>query len=86
MHERRVRLPTGLDVEFGITSPSWAGLPLDQGTRRVLADGAVALHGPDYLLTPASHAAQMTRSLHVDHSGAPCRSSSSARRRSPRSP
>ena len=28
-----------LEVEFGITSPDWASLPLDAGTRGVLSDG-----------------------------------------------
>jgi hypothetical protein len=26
-------------VEFGLTTPSWAALPLDAGTARVLIDG-----------------------------------------------
>ena len=29
----------GLEVEFGLVEPSWLALPLDEGTRRVLADG-----------------------------------------------
>ena len=38
--ERRVRMPTGLEVEFGFGTPSWAsGEPLDAGTRRVLQNG-----------------------------------------------
>lgn len=39
MHERRVRLRNGLHVEFGVTTPSWAALPLDAGTAKVLTDG-----------------------------------------------
>ncbi len=39
MHERRVRLASGLVVEFGLTTPEWAALPLDQGTAKVLSDG-----------------------------------------------
>lgn len=39
MHERRVRLPSGLVVEFGLTTPEWAALPLDPGTSKVLSDG-----------------------------------------------
>jgi hypothetical protein len=39
MHERRVRLGNGLLVEFGVTTPTWAALPLDAGTARVLSDG-----------------------------------------------
>jgi hypothetical protein len=37
--ERRFRLPSGLHVEMGIVRPDWARVPLDPGTRRVLADG-----------------------------------------------
>ena len=33
----------GLEVEFGITDESWAGLPLDEGTRQVISDGMVVL-------------------------------------------
>jgi hypothetical protein len=39
VHERRVRLRSGLHVEFGLTTPDWAALPLDAGTARVLAAG-----------------------------------------------
>jgi hypothetical protein len=39
VHERRVRLRSGLLVEFGLTTPEWAALPLDAGTTRVLTDG-----------------------------------------------
>lgn len=39
MHERRVRLDDGLVVEFGVTTPAWAGLPVDAGTAKVLSDG-----------------------------------------------
>lgn len=50
LRERRVRLRTGLHVELGIAPPSWAALPLDQGTQRVLRDGCTILHDPDGLL------------------------------------
>lgn len=39
MHERRVRLASGLLVEFGLSTPAWAALPLDAGTAKVLSDG-----------------------------------------------
>lgn len=39
MHERRVRLQDGLEVEFAVTTPAWAGLPVEPGTARVLSDG-----------------------------------------------
>ena len=38
---------------MNIADAQWAALPLDEGTRRVLADGAVALHDPDRLLARA---------------------------------
>ena len=37
--ERRFRLASGLIVELGIAPSSWAEVPLDPGTRRVLSDG-----------------------------------------------
>lgn len=55
--ERRRRLPSGLEVEIGITTPAWAALPLDPGTHRVLADGARCLHDPDRLILHAVAAA-----------------------------
>lgn len=39
MHERRVRLGSGLLVEFGLATPDWAGVPLDAGTAKVLSNG-----------------------------------------------
>ena len=45
--ERRFATPSGLEVEFGIGSPSWADIdPIDPGTRRVVTDGARSLHDP----------------------------------------
>lgn len=35
----RVWYASGLEVEFGFTRPSWASLPLDAGTRQVIAGG-----------------------------------------------
>ncbi len=56
--ERRLLLPSGLEVEVGIGRPSWAGSsPVDPGTRRVVRDGLHALHDPQGLLAalvPAS--------------------------------
>ncbi|KQZ85566.1 nucleotidyltransferase [Microbacterium sp. Root166] len=37
--ERRMRLPSGLQVELGFAASDWAAVPLDPGTRRVLSDG-----------------------------------------------
>ena len=45
--ERRFRTRTGLEVEINIGTPGWAGTdPVDPGTRRVVSDGARALHDP----------------------------------------
>ncbi len=35
----RVWYADGLEVEYGVTGEGWAALPLDEGTRRVIADG-----------------------------------------------
>ena len=39
VRERRMRLRSGLQVELGIAPISWAAVPLDAGTQRVLSDG-----------------------------------------------
>jgi predicted nucleotidyltransferase len=39
----RVWYASGLEVEFGWATAAWAALPLDQGTREVLAGGARVL-------------------------------------------
>jgi hypothetical protein len=44
MTERQVRLPSGLVVEFGFTSPSWASVdPVDPVSARVARDGCIPL-------------------------------------------
>jgi len=46
--ERRIVLPSGLEVEVGIGPLSWAQIdPVDAGTRRVVTDGCRILHDPD---------------------------------------
>lgn len=35
----RVFYQDGLEVEYGITTTEWAGAPLDEGTRQVIAGG-----------------------------------------------
>jgi predicted nucleotidyltransferase len=46
--ERRLVLPSGLEVEVGIGPLSWAEIdPLDAGTRDVVCDGSRVLHDPD---------------------------------------
>lgn len=55
--ERRFRTASGLEVEIGIGPPGWAGTdPVDPGTRRVITDGARALHDPDGALDGLIHA------------------------------
>ncbi|MFH8337138.1 nucleotidyltransferase family protein [Streptomyces sp. AM6-12] len=49
--ERRHTLAPGLEVEFGIGTPRWARTdPVDPGTRRVVADGALPLYDPSRVL------------------------------------
>ena len=49
--ERRVRLAGGLEVEFDVAAPTWAAVDeLDEGTRKVVADGMTAVYDPDLLL------------------------------------
>jgi predicted nucleotidyltransferase len=49
--ERRLALPSGLEVEVGVALPSWASTePVDPGTRRVVADGLRIVYDPDGLL------------------------------------
>jgi predicted nucleotidyltransferase len=55
--ERRVRLTTGLEVEFGIGQATWASTdPVDAGTRRVVTDGMTILHDPEGLLAKLAEA------------------------------
>ena len=39
----RVWYQDGYEVEYGITMPDWAAIPLDAGTRRVISDGMMVL-------------------------------------------
>jgi len=55
--ERRVRLASGLEIEFGFVPPAWADIsPIDPGTLRVAGDGLRALHDPYGLLARLLHA------------------------------
>ncbi len=42
----------GPEVEFGITTPDWAVMPLDAGTKQVIEDGMVVLFERSALLSP----------------------------------
>jgi hypothetical protein len=49
--ERRLRMPSGLEVELGVACPYWAAVyPVDPGTRSVVEEGMRVLHDPDGLL------------------------------------
>jgi hypothetical protein len=46
----RVYYRHGLEVEFGLTTPQWAAIPVDAGTQRVVADGMRLLWDPQGVL------------------------------------
>jgi predicted nucleotidyltransferase len=46
----RVFYTGGLEVEFGFTTPDWADVPVDAGTRRVVSDGMRVLYDPEGVL------------------------------------
>jgi predicted nucleotidyltransferase len=49
--ERRLRLPSGLEVEVGIGRENWASTqPVDPGTRAVVRDGLRPVFDPEGLL------------------------------------
>ena len=49
--ERRIRLPSGFEIEFGFAPLSWARTnPPDPGTLTVVRDGCLILRDPDDLL------------------------------------
>jgi hypothetical protein len=49
--ERRLRMPSGLELELDVALPCWAAVyPVDSGTRSVVEDGMRVLHDPDGLL------------------------------------
>ena len=57
--ERRLRLPSGLEIEVGIGRPSWARVtPVDPGTRRVVRDGMRPLYDPRGMLAALQSAAE----------------------------
>jgi len=47
----RVWYQNGREVEYGITTPDWAAIPLDEGTRRVIEDGMIVLFEQGNLLS-----------------------------------
>lgn len=53
MHEYRVCLPSGLVVEFGLTTPAWVDEPIDPGSARVVTDGCRILYDDQGLVSTA---------------------------------
>jgi hypothetical protein len=50
LRERRLRRRDGLEVEVGFGGPSWADIPSDPGTARVVRDGMEVLFDPRGML------------------------------------
>lgn len=46
----RATYADGQEIEFGLAAASWAALPVDEGTRRVVSDGIVILSDPSGIL------------------------------------
>jgi predicted nucleotidyltransferase len=46
----RVFYADGQEIEFGLALKSWAAIPADAGTKRVVKDGMVILKDPDKIL------------------------------------
>jgi ribosomal protein S18 acetylase RimI-like enzyme len=46
----RVFYDDGQEIEFGLALKSWAAIPVDAGTKRVVKDGIVILKDPDKIL------------------------------------
>ena len=55
----RVVYGSGIEAEFGVADESWASVPLDSGTIRVMSDGMRILHDPDGLLRDALDAVSL---------------------------
>jgi hypothetical protein len=53
----RVFYRDGPEAEFGITGRSWADVPLDAGTKKVLSGGVRILYDPEKLFHVAQAAA-----------------------------
>ncbi|MGE5221950.1 MAG: aminoglycoside 6-adenylyltransferase [Omnitrophica WOR_2 bacterium] len=45
----RIWYEDGREVEYGLTTPDWASLPLDEGTKNVIDDGMLVLYDPGSL-------------------------------------
>jgi predicted nucleotidyltransferase len=47
----RIWYQNGVEVEYGITTPDWAAIPLDAGTREVISAGMIVLFERGILLS-----------------------------------
>lgn len=55
--ERRLLMPTGMEVDFGVVDPSWAATaPLADETAKVARDGLIPVYDPDAILERLKHA------------------------------
>jgi predicted nucleotidyltransferase len=61
----RVWYLDGPEVEFGLTAPDWAAQPLDEGTDRVLMDGARVLFERKPLLSTLLEGFSQAEDLHT---------------------
>jgi predicted nucleotidyltransferase len=60
--ERRLRLPSGLELDVAIAPPAWASTKrVDGGTRRVVAGGMRILHDPRGKLAALAAAVSLSR-------------------------
>lgn len=51
----RVWYADGMEVEYGLTDVTWAAIPLDEGTRKVVSDGIQVLFERKPMLLPGLH-------------------------------
>lgn len=51
----RVWYQNGVEVEYGFTTPDWAAIPLDAGTREVILAGIIVLFERGDLLSRHAH-------------------------------
>ena len=64
--ERRLLLPSGLEVDVAVGLPSWAdAAPVDPGTRRVVEDGLRVLDDPRGLLAALVSACETSSGGHA---------------------
>jgi hypothetical protein len=61
VQKRRFRLKDGLIVELGIAPSSWATVPLDASTRRVLSDGHRVLYDTGLMTGASANTAQQKK-------------------------